>query len=486
MLTSLTESSVSNGGSKFSVDADATSPVLIGLVDGVRLLSDGQTRPPTLILAGDVLDLALSPDEVAATVFGGFAREALSGEHPVFDPIVYYLPGNHDHHLWETTRENQYVDYVDALAPDQPLVTPWHTTWLEPAAVFPETRSALLTGLARRQPGCEGVEVRVSYPNLALRAAEGDRCIVVSHGHFTEPMYTLMSQLKDILYPEQRFARFDDIDRWEEENFAWIDFLWSTLGRSGEVGSDVGLIYADLTSPSDLDVLASRLSTALLARGNGPKALRPVEHWVLNAIFRREVSHVIRSERGTPTVALTPKGRQGLLSYLEGPLLVQMMREWGRVPDDVTFVYGHTHKPYLDRCSVSGFPQPVAIVNTGGWVVDTVMPAPVQAGVALLVNDELESAALELYRQTVGTGGTPVRLLTAPPGEEASAWHDELADRIDPLAAPWASLSIAAAQLASQRHRLETSIVKQGGGPPLLHPPSAPNERRDGQKGSSR
>ena len=52
----------------------------------------------------------------------------------------------------------------------------------------------------------------------------------------------LMSRLRDILYPGQRQTPVEDIDRLEEENFAWIDFLWSTLGRSGQVGEDMALI----------------------------------------------------------------------------------------------------------------------------------------------------------------------------------------------------------------------------------------------------
>ena len=282
-------------------------------------------------------------------MFGGFARLAFGDGRPVFDPVVYYLPGNHDHHLWETTRESQYVAYVCALPPDAELTAPWHTTKLEPAAESPAARSALLTGLIQRQPGCDGVDVRVFYPNLALRTPDADRCVVVTHGHFTESIYTLMSQLKDILYPGQRGTGSGDIDILEEENFAWIDFLWSTLGRSGQVGSDLGLIYADMTSPADLDALVANLTTAMLSKGKGPRWLHPAEHWALNAIFKREVNRLARTERGTPTVALTPQGQAGLRSYLEGPVRDQLQRELGRIPQEVSFVYGHTHKPFVDR-----------------------------------------------------------------------------------------------------------------------------------------
>jgi len=459
MLTSLIERPAAGANTGFSADPQRPSPVLSGLIDGLRQLTRDQDRPPALILAGDVLDLALSPDEVAATVFRGFAQLAFGTGQPVFDPMVHYLPGNHDHHLWETTRENQYVAYICAQPADAELAAPWHTTKLEPSAERPAASSALLTGLFRSQPGCSGIDVRVSYPNLALRTPDERRCLFVSHGHFTESIYSLMSQLKDILYPGQRRTGFEDIGTLEEENFAWIDFLWSTLGRSGQVGTDMGLIYADLSSPADIDGLVSNLTTAMVAKGKGPAWLHPAERWALNAIFKWEANHVARSERGTPTVVLTSQGQAGLRTYLEGPVRGQMRQEWGHVPEEVSFVYGHTHKPFVDRWSVAGFPAPVRIFNTGGWVVDTALPAPVQAGVAVLVNDDLDAASLQFYRQGTAATPSPVQLLPPPGGEPPSAWHNELTGRIDPAAEPWASLSASAAQMEAQRHRLQTATV---------------------------
>ena len=311
MLTSLNEHPASGADTGFSVDPQRPSPVLNGLIDGLRHLTRDQDRAPTLILAGDVLDLALSPDEVAATVFRGFAELSFGAGQPAFDPVIHYLPGNHDHHLWETARENQYVAYISARPADAELAAPWHTTTLEPAAERPVASSALLTGLIRSQPGSAGVDVRVSYPNLALRTPDEHRCLIVSHGHFTESIYSLMSQLKDALYPGQRRNGFEDIAALEEENFAWIDFLWSTLGRSGQVGTDVGLIYADRTSPADIDDLMSNLVAAMLAKGKGGAWSHRVEQWALNAIFKREVSHVARSEQAHQQWPSPPGARPG-------------------------------------------------------------------------------------------------------------------------------------------------------------------------------
>ena len=367
VLTALSERPATAESTGFSADPQRPSPLLSGLVDGVRELTRGQDRPPTLILAGDILDLALSLDEVCAMVFRLFAHLAFGDGPPAFDPVVHYVPGNHDHHEWEITRENQYVTYVCGQPADAELVGAWHTTKLVPAAEHPVASSTLLTGLARSQAGGSGVQVEVSYPNLALRTPDGRRCLVVSHGHFTESIYTLMSQLRNILYPGQQLAAFEDIDRLEEENFAWIDFFWSTLGRSGQVGTDMGLIYADLTSEQDIDILVSNLVAAMTAKA--PGWLRRPERWALNAVLRREVLKVATSERGTPAVTLTAAGQTGLRDYLEGPVRGQLRQQLGQVPEEVTFVYGHTHKPFVDQWSVPGFPSPVAspTPEDGSW-----------------------------------------------------------------------------------------------------------------------
>jgi hypothetical protein len=217
----------------------------------------------------------------------------------------------------------------------------------------------------------------------------------------------------------------------------------------------MGLIYADLTSPADIDTLVANVVTAMLAKGKGPKFLHGPEKAVVNAIFRHEANRVARSERSTPTAPLSEAGQSGLRDYLQGPVLNQLRQEWGEVPENLCFVYGHTHKPFLARQALAGFPGAVDIVNTGGWVVDTSGPNLYQAGVAVLVNDDLDTASLQFYRQTPGSAPSPVRLLDPPEGVTPSAWQAELASRIDPAAEPWSSLAKSAADLVAQRHRLQ-------------------------------
>jgi hypothetical protein len=338
------------------------------------------------------------------------------------------------------------------------LAAPWHVTKLRSSDERPEASSALLTALTRSQPGGSAAEVQVSYPNLALQSASGRRSLIVSHGHFTESIYSMMSRLRDTLYPDQRQEPPTDIAALEEENFAWIDFFWSTLGRSGQVGSDMGLIYADLTSPTDIDTLVANLVAGMLGK-KGPGFLHRPEEAALNEIFKREANKIASSERATPTAALTDAGRAGLTDYLQGPVRNQLLQEWGQVPDELTFVYGHTHKPFVDRLSLAGFPGQVDVINTGGWVVDTATPWPVQAGVAVLVNDDLDTASLQFYRQSPGSQPAGVQLLDPPEGAQPSAWHTELASRINPAAASWTSLAESVAAVVAQRHRLQAATV---------------------------
>jgi hypothetical protein len=457
LMTSLSEDPADGG--TFTVEPAVPSPLMESTVAALRELTAGQDTAPTLILAGDVLDMALSPDEVAATAFGTFIDAAFGGEGRVFAPAVYYMPGNHDHHLWEGAREAQYIEYLHQLAADKTIGSPWHTTTLDPEKQPPWTASDLISTLIQRRPGSADVAVRVVYPNLALAAEDGRRCCLVSHGHFIEPIYSLMSSLREMLFPEQQGpAGGPTVANLEVENFAWIDFFWSTLGRSGDVGVDVGLIYAELSSAAKLDILTRNLVRGLVRMSHTPGWAQPLEVALASAIVRREVRRVEGSERGRPDVALSPSSRLGLRRYLEGPLHQQLVEEMGAVAPEVAFVFGHTHKPFVEDWTVRNYPGPVRLHNTGGWVVDSGGPAPTQGGAAVLLDDELNAASILFYRQSRDGGADPPRLL-APVDGVPNPFQASLAASVDPAADVWRAVAAAAADLVAQRQRLQRSLT---------------------------
>ncbi len=453
LLTTLRPDPSSAGG--FAADPSEPSPMIDAVLSGLERLTGSQDEPPTLVLAGDILDLALSPDEVAATAFGGFVDRAFGGERPVFGPVVYYLPGNHDHHLWEGTREAAYTRSLQQLPVEAPIPPPRHTTRIKPAELAP-SEGDLMSALIRRRHRCAAIEVRVAYPNLAITTDAGDRIQVLSHGHFTESIYTLMTRLRQMLFPDQvEDGERSDVEVLEAENFAWIDFFWSTLGRSGEVGIDVARIYSDLQSMPRLDEVIANLAAAFTSRPHNPVWLRRVESALLRRLLRREAQHVVRAERGSPDVVLTPGGREGLRSYLEGPVLIQLKSQLDGPSTRTGFIFGHTHKPFSESWSLAGYPAPVAIANTGGWVVDTSTVAPCQGASVVLLDDELNQAELRLYQQAPG-GVRPVEVHGSDPSSPLLA---ELRRRIDPADAPWKAVTAAAEALVAERWRLQANLV---------------------------
>ena len=420
---------------------------------------------PQLVLCGDILELALATDNVAAMVFERFVEQIFPSSGALFDRTIYFVPGNHDHHLWETARERQYAEYLRQPdhGPGTDLGIPWHTTRMFLTPEHEEAVQAeLLTTLIRRYPHLSDVTVLAVYPNLRLTV--GDRTVVVHHGHFVEGMYRLMSTLKDMVFPGRPPA--DKVWQWEAENFAWIDFFWSTLGRSGQVGTDVGLVYASLQSEPAMRQLARNLAWGIADKRGRPQPWRWIEEKALGFGLGKLVQRIGGLERVQPTDALSERAEKGLYAYLGGPLLSQLHEEIGHgkgdladLPKDLTFVFGHTHKPFeraLARIP-EGYRGAVSLYNTGGWVVDSERSAPLQGGAAILLDEDLNAVSLRVYNQE----DYRPRLTQVQQGA-----HNPLLERLSSLldadAGPWTALAAATHSLVDERHADLAKLISRG------------------------
>src|SRR5882724_3997068 len=267
LLTNLTPNNKSS-------DTSAPGPVLEALVECLKELiahNEGATKP-TLILAGDVLELALTTDNIAAMAFERFIELILpeSGDR-LFEKILY-IPGNHDHHLWETAREMQYVEYLKTpkQKPGESLEIPYHATSMFDAEGKDAGQwqnavpSVFLNGIVQRYPHLRQEEIGTIYPNLALLTEDRRRSVIITHGHFAESMYLLMSTMRGLMFPKA--TKPELTWDYEAENFAWIDFFWSTMGRSGAVGTDVEIVYDKLQNETQLRLLINNLASGLANR----------------------------------------------------------------------------------------------------------------------------------------------------------------------------------------------------------------------------
>ena len=417
------------------------------------LSQDGGSAPVSLILNGDILELALAGTNQAAMAFEGFIQL-------LFDPSaggdklareIFYLPGNHDHHLWNTGKETQYVEkYLRDLSADATISPEYYVTNMFYNEKLKTVPAYLLDALIRRLPGLAELSFITVYPSLAVLNPDKSRAIVFHHGHYIESIYSLMSRLRDIFFPGR--AGPDKIWDLEAENGAWIDFFWSTLGRSGGVGTGIGLIYAKMQSETQFDKLLENLAGAITPQLPSWLRLFPLpKRWLITKVLEHTVGQLATREVHETETALSPDAAAGLKHYLEKYLLAEIKRgNDDAVPADVTFIFGHTHKPFQDTQRFEGYKEPVKVLNSGGWVVDTTQASKMHGGAILFVDDELNAASVRMYNESDSPEWPAVRVDAAV--TEGNLLFEWLSELIKPDEEPWKSFSQAARQ-AVQDHR---------------------------------
>ena len=389
---------------------------LESLLAGKASRKDGRLRP-TLILNGDILELALGKFELAAMMFERFMGLIMKNKEELFDDEIIFIPGNHDHHIWENARETQYEEYV--LKKNlKTLPAPWHRTSMifdrDHFDKYPIYSTFLISLLKRHTIMLDNlfspkVKIQISYPNLAIPSEDKKSCVIIHHGHFTERPYYLISDLSTTLTG----AKFpENIDTLEEENFAWIDFFWSTLGRSGEAGSTVKSIYENLKNPILIGRFLDKISVNLTKKFNAP--------WWLPGTWLKEKAMKKATNICLPLIVslLGERNRRDIISD-ENDLMSQEVRSglnqflrlsWPLIKDklpesisDMTLVYGHTHKPFdnvveLDEIE-KGINNSISIYNTGGWIVDQTEANSNFGASIVLMDRNLNVVSLQVYRE---------------------------------------------------------------------------------------
>jgi len=435
-------------------DTSQASVVLSQLVRCLRELiarNEGAEKP-TLILNGDILEMALTDVNKAAMVFERFIELVFPQDgEALFNKHILYFPGNHDHHIWESARETQYLHYICGLQPGAAIDAPDHTTRMfNPNLV----REPFLTGLLQVYPHLQDATVNIAYPNYALLNDDGQKCVIFSHGHYVESIYSLMTSLNTMVFPTRK--RPTTVRELEAENFAWIDFFWSTLGRSGDVGQDIGLFYAKLQDNKQVEKLIANFITTWLAHTNQSRLLEGIEarglEWVVNYIFNK--LHPLEKQRTEQ--ALSADAMRGLQWFAQGVLLEQLNRETNQnIPADITFLFGHTHKPFQQEMSFRGYPAPFRVYNTGGWVVDTINISPLHGAAVLLIDETLDVLSLRMYNQALNTEDYAVHVaeLTRP-GMANSAFYERVNASVNKARDPWKAFSEAAAEAVGVHARL--------------------------------
>ncbi|HDM74901.1 MAG TPA: hypothetical protein ENG51_00335 [Deltaproteobacteria bacterium] len=419
----LTNINVQNAGPDFS----RPSPVLELLVKCLKTLiaeNEGQEKP-VLILNGDILELALAFVNEAAMAFERFIELLVDDNGtPLFEHIIY-IPGNHDHHIWEIARETQYVHYIREIEAGKPLEPPKHTTDLFFESFDDMVASYFLSNLIMRYPTFENIRILVAYPNLGITTRDGKKCVLFHHGHYIESIYQLISTLRSLLFDTDPP---DNIEEIEAENFAWIDFFWSALGRSGKAGEAVESIYERMLSISHFHKLISDFAKNAAEKYDLPGWGDWMEAKFLEKVLNSIADKLLKRERAQRDLPLSSDAERGLWKYVEGPLLKQLRYELtGMFPSQIGFVFGHTHKPFQQDLHFAGYQGWVDVYNTGGWVIDSVAREPVHGASVVLADEDLNLTCLRMYNEAEEPEDYKVEVKRAThAGELKNSFHERI------------------------------------------------------------
>lgn len=381
----------------WETDTTKPSPVLVQLARVLReVISKNEgTQKPVLVLNGDLMELALTTTDDAARAFMRFIEVFFpDGADNLFADNILFLAGNHDHNLWERSRNIRYNQYLHELQPGETIRDEKHCTDMlrHDTIAIP-----LLNILARKYANLQHVNIEGAYPAYTVLSEDQRKAVIFCHGHYVESMYSLMTSLRSKVFPDRQLpANFEDL---EKENYAWVDFFWSTLGRSGSVGRDIGLIYDKIQDPEQVKQMIDNL-----AENFTPDHQSKIKHWIekgiLHELLKITVGRLASNERNEPDVALTPDAEAGLRTMLERFVMNEFIEGLQhKVPQNISFLFGHTHKPFTRMFDMNGYQQPVKVFNSGGWVVDTMKPQPLHGGSVLLVDDTLDVVSLNMYRE---------------------------------------------------------------------------------------
>ena len=129
-------------------------------------------------------------------------------------------------------------------------------------------------------------------------------------------------------------------------------------------------------------------------------------------------------------------------------------------PSDVTFVFGHTHKPFQEDVNFREYPGWVNVYNSGGWVIDTVETQPLHGGAVILLDETLASLSLRMYNEGADPAKYSVCVEEATHGgEDKDPFYKRIGQLLDPNADPWKSFSqITAREVRIRRQNLRAKV----------------------------
>lgn len=420
LLTPFDPSLGRGGGTSLTADAPALAALAQALGDLLRSDRPGDGERPTLVLAGDALGLAYASLAEGTALLERFFAALVADGSPLFDRVLY-AAGNHDHHVWELAREDEFLDVAADAA--VPLRDPRHATSPTPGHGL---RCRLLDAAMQRARNGPGEPVEVLYPNIFLRG-NGGRPALIHHGHFAEDLYRFLSIARRVLLPDRPAPA--TVEALEEENFAWIDFLWSSIGRSGPLGKDLEQLFFLLRNREATRDEAAKYADRIAAAVDFPYLPMQWAESKLTETIVKRLSARSGGERFSRASVCGPETMAGLMGYVRGPCRAQLGED--PLPNETgrpLLLWGHTHKPF-EKLHEMEDGSVVTVINTGGWTIDYPEPDPLRGASIVALSDDLAEAPIRIFNDTGDSEGLRCYVST-PAGAERSPFQRSVERRM--------------------------------------------------------
>ncbi|NOZ61563.1 MAG: hypothetical protein GXO74_07755 [Calditrichaeota bacterium] len=347
-----------------------------------------------IIINGDFFEIAMEGWSDVCEQARAFFRALAKVSSP---QRIVYIPGNHDHHLWQSLVERFYI--FSAIRnrrdlPDQahyPLyfvdrkfssANPEHAAHMILPDLWPDKKS---------RP-----EFIIKYPHhlLGVKTKQGIDYYFFTHGHFLEPLFR---PLNFLIEP----ARIDELEGF---NALWLESFNYHLGHASR--------------------LSKRVMAILSSYEQGYRKSKKKINRILNEIFlnvkrkthlgdvgsfflKMGMKFVLRyfPKEGSSALFQRPIDRN-LLSEIDNYLEKYIFQRYrpenyerlflpsrDKIPVPFTFVFGHTHRPNfmpqdLAFSKIKLDSEKISVLNTGGWLrIDSEKQNGENAGI-LLINEQ--------------------------------------------------------------------------------------------------
>lgn len=311
------------------------------------------------ILLGDIFDLSFAPYGLTMQNGRWFFEQLLASD--LFEEIVY-IPGNHDHHLWQQISEHYYL----------------MTELGNPPLNYPRTLPAnfVLRDTFLDQLLPDGHGFQVTYPNYELSI--NGTMFYLHHGHYLQKLYSVASNLLSETLHTQ------NIEDLEVLNSPFLEFGWYNMGQAYNIGKQKLLDKLYFMFKNHQTDQLDRLLRMFLQKIDQWGGRSPRRRWnplgrsmdmmikLLGPFFLKRLffKHSRLFKKRHPASSSRHERLAGNLDMAVMDYIQKYMLPEGCRSQECIFIFGHTHEPEENFVCQDDRQMCYRIYNTGGWVVD--------------------------------------------------------------------------------------------------------------------